>query len=172
MTEVLRLPVTISATRKPLPRHDEQLHKWAAKLCAEAAHTRGYLASQFEQRTDGAVTVSLTFDSAAALAEWEASEQRIEWLAVADRLTDGAPDPVTAVRLQPPRPPPRWRTAIVVWAGLFPFSLLFTATAGPVVATLPVLAQSLITSVVLVPLAVYIGIPVVNAVILRCGRCR
>lgn len=57
-----------------------------------------------------------------------------------------------------------------VWAGLFPFSLLFTATAGPVVTTLPVLAQSLVTSMVLVPLAVYIGIPLVNAMIRRCGR--
>lgn len=170
MTDVLRLPVTISATRNPLPGHDEHLHEWAAKLCAEAAHTRGFLDSQCERRDDGAVTVSLTFDSAAALAEWEASGQRVTCLAAADRLTDGEPTPVTGVRLQPPRPPPRWRTAMVVWAGLFPFSLLFTATAGPVVATLPVLAQSLITSVVLVPLAVYVGIPVVNAVILRCGR--
>lgn len=170
MSVLLRLPATVSATRTPLPGRDEQLHAWAATLCAEAVRAPGHLDSRFERHDDGAVTVVLTFDSAASLADWEAGARRARCLAIADGLTDGAPVPVAAGPVSPPGASPRWRTATVVWAGLFPFSLVFTATAGPVVSTLPALAQSLITSLVLVPLAVYVGIPLVNAVIRRCRR--
>jgi antibiotic biosynthesis monooxygenase (ABM) superfamily enzyme len=170
VSETLRIPVTVSATRRPLPGHREQLHAWAAELGAEASRVPGHLDSQVERHDDGAVTIALVFDSAATLAVWEASASRARCLAAADPLTDGEPAPVTIGRTQSSGAPPRWRTAVVVWAGLFPFSLLFTATAGPMVTTLPVPAQSLVTSTVLVPLAVYVGIPLVNAMIRRCGR--
>lgn len=170
MSEVVRLPVTMSATRRPRPGSAGQLHAWAAMICAEATHTSGHLDSRFERHGDGSVTVTVTFESAAAIAGWEVSDRRARCLAVADGLTDGAPAPVTAARAQAPGAPPRWRTALVVWAGLFPFSLLFTVVAGRFVTTLPVVVQSLVTSVVLVPLAVYVGIPVVNAAIRRCRR--
>lgn len=170
MSDVLPIPVTVSATRRPLPGHREQLHGWAATLGAAAAHATGHLDSRIERHDDGAVTITLVFDSAATLARWEASAPRARCLAAAQPLTDGAPTPVTTTRVRPSGAPPRWRTAMVVWAGLFPFSLLFTLTAGPVVATLPAVAQSVLSSVVLVPLAVYVGIPLVDRVVRRCGR--
>lgn len=170
MTDVLRLPATVSATRRARPGCEEQLDAWAAMLCAEAAHTHGHLDSRVERRAGGAVTVSVTFDSAAALAGWEAAPRRAACLALADGLTDGAPAPAAAVGAPVPAAPPRWRTALVVWAGLFPFSLLFAATAAPALTGLPVVVQSLVSSVVLVPLAVYVGIPVVNAGLARRRR--
>lgn len=71
-------------------------------------------------------------------------------------------------RPQPQRTaPPRWRTALVVWAGLFPFSLVYGLWVAPALAHLPVAVQSLASSAVLVPLAVFVGIPAVNALLRR-----
>ncbi len=50
----------------------------------------------------------------------------------------------------------------MVWAGLFPFALLLNMVAGPLLAGMPVLPRTLLTTAVLVPLAVYAGIPAVH----------
>lgn len=65
--------------------------------------------------------------------------------------------------------PPRWRTALVVWAGLFPFSVVYGLWVAPALAHLPVVLQSLASSAVLVPLAVFVGIPTVTAILRRCS---
>lgn len=67
----------------------------------------------------------------------------------------------------PPEGPPRWRTALVVWAGLFPFSVVYGLWVAPALAHLPVVVQSLASSAVLVPLAVFVGIPAVTALLRR-----
>lgn len=159
MTTPLVLPVTVTATRRPQPDMVAALQAWAAQLCAAAAEA-GAQASAVTTGPAG-VTTSLVFPDAATAAAWESSPRRLGLLEHAAPLTAGQPSTAAA----PPGVPPRWRTAAVVWAGLFPFSLLFTALAGPTVARLPPLGQSLVTSVVLVPLAVYVGIPTVNALL-------
>lgn len=63
--------------------------------------------------------------------------------------------------------PRRWRTALVVWAGLFPFSVVYGLWVAPAFAHLPVVVQSLASSAVLVPLAVFVGIPTVDAILRR-----
>ncbi|SFD15339.1 hypothetical protein SAMN05661030_2532 [Klenkia taihuensis] len=55
----------------------------------------------------------------------------------------------------------------MVWAGLFPFSVLYGLWVAPALSHLPVVVQSLASSAVLVPLAVFVGIPAVTALLRR-----
>ncbi|WP_157498626.1 hypothetical protein [Geodermatophilus sp. Leaf369] len=109
------------------------------------------------------ITTTLVFSDGAAAAGWEQSSQRAALLVEAVPLTEGEPVPA------PPPPPvaPRWRTALVVWAGLFPFSVVYGLLVGPHVSALPIVLQSLASSAVLVPLAVFVGIPTVTVVLRR-----
>lgn len=159
MTTPLTLPVTVSATRRPQPGAAIELQAWAAGL-GRAATDSGAVGSYVTTGPSG-VTTTVVFPDAVTAAAWERSSARTALLDRAEPLTDGAPSAATTT----PGAPPRWRTALVVWAGLFPFSLLFTVIAGPVVAALLPLMQSLVTSAVLVPLTVYLGIPTVNALL-------
>ena len=157
------LPVTVAATRRARADRGEDLERWAAELCAAAA--------EFPGRTDGRVrlrrvrgsvevTVAVTFVSAAAAHAWEVSRQRAVLVAGGDDLTDGEAWP--AAMLWPAPVPPRWRTALVVWAGLFPFALALNAWAAEPLAWLPVLPRTVLSTALLVPLAVYLGIPAVQ----------
>jgi uncharacterized protein len=167
------LPVTVAATRRAQADRGEDLERWAADLCAAAA--------QFPGRTDGRVgrrrvrgsvevTVALTFASAAAAHAWETSRQRAELVTDGDVLSDGEAWPAA---LPWPAPgPPRWRTALVVWAGLFPFALALNAWATEPLAALPVLPRTVLSTALLVPLAVYLGIPLVQRLLTRANRRR
>lgn len=159
MTTPLVLPVTVTATRRPQPGRSAELQDWAAQLCA-AATDAGTLTTSVTTGPAG-VTTSLVFPDAATAAVWEGSPRRTELLVRAATVTAGPPSAAAPA----PTAPPRWRTALVVWAGLFPFSLLFTGLVGRSVAELPLPLQSLVTSAVLVPLAVYVGIPTVHALL-------
>ena len=169
----MTLPVTVAATRRAGPGRGDELHRWAMALCATAATFSGRLESDVRQRSfEGAVhvTVSLTFATAAAASAWESSRQRKELLEQGDVLADGV---TVAVPVPPDLPQqPRWRTALVVWAGLFPFALVLNIVAGPLLAGMPVLARTLLTTAVLVPLAVYAGIPAVHHLIALRPRRR
>ena len=157
------LPVTVAATRRARPDRAEDLERWASALCATAGRFPGMRNSGIRRRrVRGSLelTVSITFDSAAAAHAWESSRARADLVARGDALTEGD---ATAALLFPAGPPrPRWRTALVVWAGLFPFALAVNAVAEAPLAGLPVVLRTLLTTAVLVPLAVYVGIPVVQ----------
>ncbi|SFL31312.1 antibiotic biosynthesis monooxygenase [Geodermatophilus ruber] len=157
------LPVTVAATRRAQPARADELQAWAATLCQTAARFPGHLRSDVRRRRTGDtahVTVSLTFATATAASAWEASPERADLLARGELLTDGAP--VTAALIPGTPPPPRWRTSLIVWAGLFPFALVLNAAAGPALAAMPLLPRTLLTTALLVPLAVYVGIPLVS----------
>lgn len=160
------LPVTVAATRRARPAHEDDLHRWATTLSATAATFHGHVDSKIWLRRDrGAflVTVALTFASAAAASAWESSPARTDLLALGDELTDGA---TVAAPLGVGGPQQaRWRTALVVWAGLLPFALLLNIAAESPLAAIPVLPRTVLTTAVLVPLAVYLGIPAVQRLI-------
>lgn len=165
------LPVTVAATRRAGPDRDDDLERWAADLCAAAGAFPGSMRCDTRRSRAGGpleITVSVTFDSAASAYDWERSGARAALVARGDELTEG--DVVSAL-LQPPGPAiPRWRTALIVWAGLFPFALALNAWVTPL-AELPVVVRTLVSTAVLVPLAIYVGIPLVQRA-LRLGARR
>jgi antibiotic biosynthesis monooxygenase (ABM) superfamily enzyme len=157
------LPVTVAATRRARPDRVEDLERWAATLCATAGEFPGMRHCDVRRRrVRGSLelTVSLTFTSAATAHAWEASPVRADLVARGDALSEGD---ATTVLLFPAGPaPPRWRTALIVWAGLFPFALALNVLAEAPMAGLPVVLRTVLTTAVLVPLAVFVGIPVVQ----------
>ena len=166
------LPVTVAATRRARTGQEDALARWADELCAAAGRTAAGVRCRVERRRrygSVAVTVVVTFPSAAQAHAWERSPERAAVLARGDALTDGAPG---APALVPGGAGPRWRTALIVWAGLFPFALAVNLAAAGALDRLPVLPRTLVTTAVLVPLAVYAGIPAVTWLLTRLGRRR
>jgi uncharacterized protein len=170
------IPVTVAATRRARPPAADALRQWAAQLCTAAAQFPGHLASEV-RHLDGrrpGVTVALTFASAQAASVWEGSVQRADLVEEAESFCEGPASPAPMLTGGGPAPA-RWRTALVVWAGLFPFALLLNVTAGPALASLPVLLRTTITTVALVLPTVYIGVPLFQKVLFagrRAGRRR
>ena len=165
------LPVTVAATRRARRDRAEDLERWASALCATAGGFPGMRHCDIRRRrVRGALelTVSVTFASAAAAHAWETSPARAELVTRGDALTEG--DATTALLFPAGPAPPRWRTALVVWAGLFPFALAVNVLAEAPLSGLPVVLRTLLTTAVLVPLAVYVGIPVVQRVISSRSR--
>lgn len=166
------LPVTMAATRRALPGQEAELERWAGRLCAAASTSVGYQTCDVHCGYDGeakVVTVTLTFTSATAASTWEASTVRASLLEQADRLTDGAPAPADLTTVAGGSS--RIWTAVVVWAGLTPFALVLNILAGPALNALPVVPRTLLTTVLLVPLALFVGVPLVNRG-LAAGRTR
>lgn len=165
------LPVTVAATRRARRDRAEDLERWASTLCATAGGFPGMRHCDIRRRrVRGALelTVSVTFASAAAAHAWETSPARADLVSRGDALTEG--DATTALLFPAGPAPPRWRTALVVWAGLFPFALVVNVLAEAPLAGLPVVLRTLLTTAVLVPLAVYVGIPVVQRVVSSRSR--
>lgn len=162
------LPVTVAATRRARAGQEDGLVRWADELCAAAGRTAAGVTCRVDRRRRyGSVTVTVvvTFPSAAQAHAWERSPERAAVLARGDALTDGAP--AAPALLPGGAAGPRWRTTLIVWAGLFPFALAVNLAAGGALDRLPVLPRTLVTTAVLVPLAVYVGIPAVTWLLAR-----
>lgn len=161
-------PVSVAATRQARPATANALRQWAEGLCTAAADFPGHLGSEIRYVEGPRATVTLTFTSARAASVWEGSLERADLVAEADLFCDGPPIPAPILPGSPPQA--RWRTALVVWAGLFPFALLLNVTAGPALASLPVVLRTAITTVALVLPTVYLGVPLFQRVLF--GRRR
>lgn len=72
-----------------------------------------------------------------------------------DAVENGAPGQVI------PRPP-RWKTAVTVWLGLFPMLAVLNVTMMPRLRRLPLLVRPVPVSLVLVVWMTYLGLPLVG----------
>ena len=67
----------------------------------------------------------------------------------------------------PPKPPPRWKTAIVVWIAIYPSITVLLWLAGPLLMQLPLMLRTLALTGTLVPLLVFVLLPFLQK---RLGR--
>jgi uncharacterized protein len=58
--------------------------------------------------------------------------------------------------------PPRWKTAVVVWLAIYPALTLVLWLAGPTIRDWPVALRTLALTICLVPLMVYVLLPVLQ----------
>ncbi len=56
-------------------------------------------------------------------------------------------------------PPPRWKTALVVWIAIYPSITLLSWLAGPWLMQLPLMVRTLVLTGILVPLLVFVLLP-------------
>lgn len=70
-----------------------------------------------------------------------------------DGETDATPGPVA---------PPRWKLAILTWIVVYPTITLILALLGPVINTLPLLVQTLVLTLLLVPAMTFVLVPLAS----------
>jgi antibiotic biosynthesis monooxygenase (ABM) superfamily enzyme len=68
------------------------------------------------------------------------------------------------VSAKAPDAPPRWKMAILLLLVVYPLSLALSMWGGPVLASLPVLVGTLLTSVFMVWLMTYVLVPILTTV--------
>jgi uncharacterized protein len=169
------LPVTVLVSRTARERGDDELTAWADGLCRDAARMPGHLAAHVDRTQAGdriVVRIGVTFASAADLVRWERSADRSRRLAEVDAIAEGPPVALSVDDLErwglaarpPGRAPSRPRSAIFIWMALFPPALLMNALVIPGIAGWPVLARTLLLTLVLVPVVVYVTLPLVNRI--------
>jgi antibiotic biosynthesis monooxygenase (ABM) superfamily enzyme len=123
---------------------------------------------QGEDRTT--VRIGVTFASAEEILRWERSAMRSQRLAEVDALTYGPPVALSVDDLErwgltsrPQTPSPsRLRSAILIWIALFPPALLMNVLVMPGLDEWPVLANTLLLTLTLVPVVVFVTLPLLN----------
>ena len=59
-------------------------------------------------------------------------------------------------------PPPRWKTTVLIWLWIYPALTVVLWLIGPAIQGWPLPVRTLVMTVVLVPLMVYVLLPVLN----------
>ncbi|HEY0976723.1 MAG TPA: hypothetical protein VGE21_04580 [Flavobacteriales bacterium] len=65
----------------------------------------------------------------------------------------------------PPRMPPKWKTALVIWIAIYPALTLLVAVFGEYLILLPLPLRTLVMTAVLVPLLVFVLVPALHQVL-------
>jgi antibiotic biosynthesis monooxygenase (ABM) superfamily enzyme len=170
------LPVTVSITRHVDPCHGDQMIAWVRAGSALAERFPGFLGTGWVRPSADSEEWHMLyrFDSPESLAAWEASDQRAWWLGSAQGLVgetrrerrtgiEGWFDPPQerdVEDLRPaPKPPPRWKQAIMIWFAFFPLSLAVGSVLTAVAGELPTVQRVLVTTVVMTPIMTYLVLP-------------
>jgi antibiotic biosynthesis monooxygenase (ABM) superfamily enzyme len=162
------LPVTVVVSRRPAPAREIELEEWARGLVDLASRFPGHLDGDVMPTTDGGgdLVVALSFVNADAAHDWEHSPERDSWLARADGLVDGPARPQSLGGFESifasstsSAVVPRWKTAVVIVLAIYPASLLLQLVLGPVTASWPLPLRALVSTLVLVPFMVWVGVP-------------
>jgi antibiotic biosynthesis monooxygenase (ABM) superfamily enzyme len=176
------LPVTVVVSRRPAPGAEQELLEWAAGISAAAAHFPGHLGAQVyppmaPDRED--VVIAFSFADAAALSVWEHSDERRSWIERARGVTVGTQTahalsgfegifaPVTQATVTPP---PRWKSAVVIALALYPASLVINWLVVPLVGSWNLFLRVLVTTALIVPFMVWLGVPWISARLRRWLR--
>lgn len=63
-----------------------------------------------------------------------------------------------------PARPPRWKQAVITWLAVYPALTLTLALVGPFMETWPLPLRTLLVTLMLVPIVVYVLVPLLNRV--------
>jgi antibiotic biosynthesis monooxygenase (ABM) superfamily enzyme len=171
----LPMPVTVVMSRRAADNRSQELVTWAESLCTAASTFPGHLGHKVQELpgADGAteVVIGLSFDTSDDLVRWEKSAERAAALAAGAKVTQGPPTPLSLEALErhawgdtatAPPSMPRWRTAVIVWLGLFPPAVLMNLLLEPYTGGWPTVLRTLLLTVVLVPVVVLGTVPLLN----------
>lgn len=163
-------PLTVVVSRRVRQGKEKDFEQLSSRMTERAARFPGYLgAALFRPASpdDPEYRVVFKFRDRDTLTAWEESPERTELLEKIESLlvqpserevTEGI---VTWFTLpgQNPVPPPRYKMTIVSWLALYPaVSLVFLAF-GELLAGVPLLARTLIVTVVVMLLMTYVLMP-------------
>lgn len=128
--------VTRIARRRALPGHEEQYEELVREMFGLMRKHEGFMGAEMipPTREGGCYQVVVNYASEADLAAWDQSADRRHIFAKMRPHAEGEPDHVRLDALQewfigPSVPantrPPKWKTAVVTWMGIWPLASLF-----------------------------------------------
>jgi antibiotic biosynthesis monooxygenase (ABM) superfamily enzyme len=167
-------PVTVVVSRLPRPGCEDALHLWALGMVEQARTFHGHRGAQVFPPIPGVQAeqvIAFSFATRTDLDRWQTSPVRREWLARCEPLTQAPATRHVLTGLEglfagqdrsPVVPPPRWKTAVTIWTAVYPLTLLLNLLLAPVVGGWVLPLRSLVTTLLLAPLMVYVGVPFVT----------
>jgi antibiotic biosynthesis monooxygenase (ABM) superfamily enzyme len=169
------LPVTVVVSRRPVEGAEHALLDWAEGITAAAAAFPGHLGAQVfppvaPDRDD--LVIAFSFADAESLSAWEHSSERSAWIDRARPLTAGSQTAhavsgfegiFAPVAQATASPPPRWKTAVVIALALYPASLLLNWLLVPSMGSWNLFVRVLVTTALIVPFMVWLGVPWISA---------
>ncbi|HWJ65266.1 MAG TPA: hypothetical protein VNT31_01185 [Nocardioides sp.] len=182
------MPATMAMVRRTTPDRADELEDWARRLAAAAAKFPGYAGSVVAPLARDAaaayVVVALRFTTAGELAVWEASGVRSRLVEQGVGVTEGTPEALPLDVLSslpglhgdapsPPRREPRLRAVAMIWTALFPPAVVLNLVLAGGGNPLSVVARTMGTTLVLVPVVVLLTLPLVGKAVRKVeGRFR
>ena len=64
----------------------------------------------------------------------------------------------------PPARPPRWKQAVITWVAVYPALTVTLAVLGPMMESWPLPLRTLLVTLLLVPIVVYVIVPLLTRV--------
>ena len=165
------VPVSVIVTRTPKPGKTAELVAWADGISHVAQAFPGHRGAVIyppnpPQQAD--LVMAFSYASAQDLLNWEHSAERAEWLAKAEDLAEPARYGASPSGFEslfgnrpgtPVTPPPRWKTAMIIFLALYPFSLLVNWLLVPSLLSWNLFARVLLTTIIIVIYMAWLGVP-------------
>lgn len=167
--------VTRIARRQALPGHEEAYEDLVREMFAKMQEHQGFLGAEIipPEKPGGVYQIVVNFASEAALADWDNSADRRRTFDRMRSHAQGEPEHRRLNALEewftgPSVPahtkPPRWKTAIVTWLGIWPLASFFIYFLAPVWQGLgfPFLLVTAVNVVLIVMCMTYLVAPVLT----------
>lgn len=169
--------VTRIARRRALPGHEEQYEQLVREMLVLMKGHHGFLGAELipPESPGGTYQTVVNFAAEADLGAWDRSNDRRTMFARMRPHAEGEPQhrrlsamdewfTGPSIAANAPKPP-RWKTALVTWMGIWPLASLFIWLAGvwnPGFERLPFLATTAINVVFIVACMTYLVSPVLT----------
>lgn len=162
-------PVTVMVTRKPIPGKEAEFEAYILGVTQAAMRYPGHLGANVfrPNQADGAYRIVFKFDRRSNLERWERSEERAEWRAISQTVSQPREVqtisgleawftlPDCAVNLHPPK----YKMAFLVWLGVFVLVTALSYLLGPLMAQWPLIARTFALTLIVVATLTYFVLP-------------
>jgi uncharacterized protein len=167
-------PVTVTVSRLPLPGCEDALHLWALGMVEQAKAFPGHRGAEVFPPIPGVQpeqVIAFGFATLEDLDRWQTSAVRQEWLDRGAMLTQapatrhyltGLEGLFAAPDRSPVVPPARWKTTVTIWTAVYPLTVLLNLLLAPLIGGWVLPLRALVTTLLLAPLMVYVGVPIVS----------
>lgn len=165
-------PVTVLVTRRIKPDQVERFLRLMEQMLAAARAFPGHLGGQIiqpdgsEGSEPGLFHILFAFDTQANLDAWQQSPARALGLSAIEPVTEGPAQTRQLIGMAhwfvtgtTHSPPPRWKVALMSWAGIFPTVLFLTLVVGPYLADVPLLPRTLVFTGLVVLIMTWVVAP-------------
>ena len=164
------LPVTTVFARVVHAGYESQYEEWLNGISRAAAAFPGNQGTTILRPSEGRkqYIAVVHFDSNTNQEAWLDSQERADWLSKLESISldheevasgQGTERWFTLPGCPVTHAPPRYKTAIMVFVGLYPMSLLLNLTLTPALGACPPFLRLMLSQIVSIALMVYVLIP-------------